>query len=38
LHRVHGRFQRVPGISSTVRVLRQTNDGTIWIGTIGKGL
>jgi len=38
LHRVHGRFQRVPGIASTVRVLRQTSDGTIWIGTIGKGL
>lgn len=38
LHRVHERFLPVPGISSTVRVLRQTNDGTIWIGTIGKGL
>jgi ligand-binding sensor domain-containing protein/signal transduction histidine kinase len=30
-------FERVPGISATVRVLRQTSDGVLWIGTIGQG-
>jgi ligand-binding sensor domain-containing protein/two-component sensor histidine kinase len=38
LHRVHEGFQRVPEIAAAVRTLRQTSDGTIWIGTIGKGL
>ncbi len=32
-----GKFERVPGISGTVRVLRQTPDGVLWIGTIGQG-
>jgi ligand-binding sensor domain-containing protein/signal transduction histidine kinase len=32
------RFQRVPGINSTVRVLQQTPDGVLWIGTIGEGV
>jgi len=27
----------VPGIEGTVRVLRQTQDGVLWIGTIGLG-
>ncbi len=31
-------FQPVPGIASTVRVLRQTPDGVLWIGTIGQGV
>jgi ligand-binding sensor domain-containing protein/signal transduction histidine kinase len=31
------RFERVPGVTSTVRVLRQTPDGLLWIGTIGQG-
>jgi len=30
-------FDRVSGISGTVRVLRQTADGGLWIGTIGQG-
>ena len=30
-------FERVPGIAGTVRVLRQTSDGVLWIGTIGQG-
>ena len=34
----NGRFEVVPGISSTVRALLQTADGTLWIGTIGAGL
>ena len=33
-----GRFERVPGINSTVRSLLETADGTLWIGTIGSGL
>jgi ligand-binding sensor domain-containing protein/signal transduction histidine kinase len=33
-----GGFQRVRGITSTVRVLRQTPDGVLWIGTIGQGV
>jgi ligand-binding sensor domain-containing protein/signal transduction histidine kinase len=32
------RFERVQGISSTVRVLRQTPDGVLWVGTIGQGV
>jgi len=32
------RFARVPGITQTVRVLRQLSDGSLWIGTIGEGL
>ena len=32
------RFERVPGISSTVRVLRQTPDRVLWVGTIGQGV
>lgn len=32
------RFQRVPGITQTVRVLRQLSDGSLWIGTIGEGI
>jgi len=31
-------FERVPGITGTVRFLRQTSDGTLWIGMIGHGL
>jgi ligand-binding sensor domain-containing protein/signal transduction histidine kinase len=31
------RFNRVNGITGTVRVLRQTTDGVLWIGTIGQG-
>lgn len=30
-------FERVGGITGTVRVLRQTPDGVLWIGTIGQG-
>jgi ligand-binding sensor domain-containing protein/signal transduction histidine kinase len=33
----HDKFERVPGITGTVRVLRQTPDGVLWIGTIGQG-
>ena len=32
------RFRPVPGIASTVRTLRQTSDGVLWIGTIGQGV
>lgn len=32
------RFERVPGITATVRVLRQASDGALWIGTIGQGV
>jgi ligand-binding sensor domain-containing protein/signal transduction histidine kinase len=31
-------FERVPEVNATVRLLRQTSDGTLWIGTIGHGL
>ncbi len=31
-------FERVKEIRGTVRLLRQTSDGTLWIGTIGHGL
>ncbi len=32
------KFEPVPQIKGTVRTLRQTSDGTLWIGTIGHGL
>jgi len=32
------RFERVDGIKGTVRVLRQTSDGVLWIGMIGQGI
>ena len=32
------KFERVNGITGTVRVLRQTADGVLWIGTIGQGV
>ena len=32
------RFTRVPGITQTVRVLRQMADGSLWVGTIGEGI
>jgi len=31
-------FEKIPGISSTVRVLREDTGGTLWVGTIGQGL
>jgi ligand-binding sensor domain-containing protein/signal transduction histidine kinase len=31
-------FERVSGITGTVRVLRQASDGALWIGTIGQGV
>jgi signal transduction histidine kinase/ligand-binding sensor domain-containing protein len=31
-------FERVAGITQTVRVLRQVSDGTLWVGTIGQGI
>jgi ligand-binding sensor domain-containing protein/signal transduction histidine kinase len=31
-------FERVGGITGTVRVLRQTTDGVLWVGTIGQGV
>ena len=31
-------FERVPEVKATVRLLRQTSGGTLWIGTIGHGL
>ena len=31
-------FQRVSGFNVTVRFLRETSDGRLWIGTIGHGL
>jgi ligand-binding sensor domain-containing protein/two-component sensor histidine kinase len=38
LHQVHGKFLRAPELSCTVQVIRQTSEGTIWIGTVGQGL
>ena len=41
LHRLRpgaARFERVPGITQTVRVLRQFSDGSLWVGTIGEGI
>ena len=32
------RFEKLPDISSTVRVLREDTAGTLWIGSIGEGL
>jgi ligand-binding sensor domain-containing protein/signal transduction histidine kinase len=31
-------FERMGGITGTVRALRQTTDGVLWIGTIGQGV
>jgi signal transduction histidine kinase/ligand-binding sensor domain-containing protein len=31
-------FERVRGITQTVRVLRQLSDGSLWVGTIGEGI
>lgn len=31
-------FKRVSGVRGTVRVLRQTTDGSLWIGMIGDGI
>src|ERR1700683_1922097 len=31
-------FRRVKDTSGTVRFLRETSDGTLWIGTIGHGI
>jgi ligand-binding sensor domain-containing protein/signal transduction histidine kinase len=31
-------FQKIPQVSSTVRVIREDATGTLWIGTIGDGL
>ena len=31
-------FEPVPEIKGTVRVLRQTTDGTLWMGMIGQGI
>jgi ligand-binding sensor domain-containing protein/signal transduction histidine kinase len=36
--RASGRFDRVPGISSTVRALVADAAGTLWVGSIGDGL
>jgi ligand-binding sensor domain-containing protein/signal transduction histidine kinase len=33
-----GRFERVPGIASTVRALLADRSGVLWIGSIGDGL
>ncbi|MFP5227877.1 MAG: two-component regulator propeller domain-containing protein [Acidobacteriota bacterium] len=30
-------FERVPGANGTVRVLRQSGDGTLWISIVGQG-
>ena len=41
LHRLRpgaDQFERVEGIKGTVRVLRQTSDGVLWIGMIGQGI
>jgi signal transduction histidine kinase/ligand-binding sensor domain-containing protein len=41
LHRLRKgaqRFERVAGITQTVRVLRQVSDGSLWVGTIGQGM
>jgi len=41
LHRLRpgaSHFERVPGITQTVRVLRQFSDGSLWVGTIGEGI
>ncbi len=32
------RFERISDVKGTVRVLRQTSDGTLWIGMIGQGI
>ncbi len=33
-----GRFEKIPEVSDTVRVLSEDRSGTLWIGTIGGGL
>jgi signal transduction histidine kinase/ligand-binding sensor domain-containing protein len=33
-----GRFEEIPSITSTVRVVREDHDGTMWVGSIGAGL
>ena len=41
LHRLRPgarRFERVQGITQTVRVLRRLSDGSLWVGTIGEGI
>jgi ligand-binding sensor domain-containing protein/signal transduction histidine kinase len=41
LHRLRpgaAQFERVESIKGTVRVLRQTSDGVLWIGMIGQGI
>jgi signal transduction histidine kinase/ligand-binding sensor domain-containing protein len=41
LHRLRPgarRFERVPGVTQTVRVLRQFSDPSLWVGTIGEGI
>lgn len=41
LHRLRpsaAQFERVKDIKGTVRVLRQTSDGEMWIGMIGQGI
>jgi ligand-binding sensor domain-containing protein/signal transduction histidine kinase len=41
LHRLlpgRERFERVPGISGTVRTLSNINGGELWAGTIGQGI
>lgn len=30
-------FERVPGVQGTVRVLRQIDDGTLWMSIVGQG-
>jgi len=32
------RFEKIAGITSTVRAMREDNAGDLWIGTIGSGL
>ena len=34
----NGRFERIPQVTSTVRVLREYGAGALWIGSIGGGL
>jgi ligand-binding sensor domain-containing protein/signal transduction histidine kinase len=32
------RFEKIPNVGGTVRTLKQTSNGDLWIGTIGEGL
>jgi signal transduction histidine kinase/ligand-binding sensor domain-containing protein len=34
----NGRFEKIPEVKSTVRVLREDKAGVLWIGSIGGGL